>query len=258
MAKRTLQLLLIICLATSTLWAANDPFVGKWKLNPSKSVLTDQMKVASVGANKYAFDFGGGDAETIVVDGTDQPGLFNTTLSVTVESPDTWKVVRKGQGRVLLTGIWKLSPDGTTLTDAFTANQPNGSNLTLDYVYRRTAGTSGFPGTWESTSEKVNSAVELQIQPFGDGLSFINAAAQSTKKMKFDGNEYPDEGPNVPSGAVSSGRRLSERGLELTDKIQGKVRDTQKIELSPDGKTLTMTVQPAGRSKPNVLVFDRE
>jgi hypothetical protein len=44
----------------------------------------------------------------------------------------------------------------------------------------------------------------------------------------------------------------------LTDKIQGKVRDVQQIMLSPDGKTLSMSVQPVGRSKPNVLVFDRE
>lgn len=258
MAKRAFQLLLFVCLATSTLWAADDPFLGKWKLNPSKSVLTDQMKVEALGANKYAFDFGGGQSETIVADGTDQPGLFNTTLSVTVQAPDTWKVVRKGQGRVLLTGIWKLSQDGNTLRDAFTANQPDGSNVSLDYVYKRTAGTSGFPGTWESTSEKVNSAIELQIQPFEDGLSFVNPAAQTTKKMKFDGKEYPDEGPNVPSGAVSSGRRLNERTLELTDKIKGKIRDTQQIKLSADGKTLTMTVQPVGQSKPNVLVFERE
>jgi hypothetical protein len=258
MAKRTSQLLMIVCLAASTLWAANDPFVGKWKLNPSKSVLIDQMKVASVGANKYAFDFGSGAAEAIVADGTDQPGLFDTTLSVTVEAPDTWKVVRKGQGRVLLTGTWKLSPDGKTLTDTFTANQPGGSNLRLDYVYKRTAGTSGFPGTWESTSEKVNAAVELEIQPFEDGLSFINPAERSTKKVKFDGKDYPDEGPNIPPGAVSSGRRLNQRDLEMTDKVNGKVRDTQTIELSPDGKALTITVHPVGQGKPNILVFDRE
>jgi len=37
MSKRTFQLLLAACLVTETLWAANDPFVGKWKLNPSKA-----------------------------------------------------------------------------------------------------------------------------------------------------------------------------------------------------------------------------
>ena len=28
------QLPLVACLAASTVWAANDPFVGKWKVNP--------------------------------------------------------------------------------------------------------------------------------------------------------------------------------------------------------------------------------
>ena len=89
MSKRAFQLLLVACLVTDTLWAANDPFVGKWKLNPSRSKLTDQMKVEAVGANKYALDLGGGAIETIVADGTYQPGLDGTTLSVTVEGPST-------------------------------------------------------------------------------------------------------------------------------------------------------------------------
>jgi hypothetical protein len=34
--------------------------VGDWKLNPQKSKLIDEMKVTSLGGNKYFFDFGGG------------------------------------------------------------------------------------------------------------------------------------------------------------------------------------------------------
>jgi len=258
MAKRAFQLLLVACLAAGTLWAANDPFVGEWKLNPSKSKLTDEMKVEAIGANKYAFDFGGG-AENIVADGTDQPGLDGTTLSITVEGPETWKVVRKKDGRTLITAIWKLSKDGQTLSDAFTANQPNGSTFSLDYVYKRTAGSTGFPGTWESTSEKVNSVFEIQIRSYEEGgLSFVVPAEDSTKSLKFDGKDYPNQGPNVASGSASSGRRVNERTLEITDKKNGKTIATQKIEISLDLKTLTMTVQPVGRSKPNILVFDRE
>jgi hypothetical protein len=33
MSNRTFKLPLPACVATGTLWAANDPFVGKWKLN---------------------------------------------------------------------------------------------------------------------------------------------------------------------------------------------------------------------------------
>jgi hypothetical protein len=258
MSKRPFHLLLVACLVTGTLWAANDPFVGKWKLNPSKSTLTDQMKVEAVGANKYALDFGGG-AETVVADGMDHPGQFGTTVSLTVERPDTWKVVRKKGGRTLITGIWKLSQDGKTLSDTFTANQPDGSKLSLDYVYERTSAGSGFAGTWESTGAQVNSVYEFQIQPYwGDCLSFITPAEHETQNMRFDGKDYSDVGPDVSPGSVSSGRRANERTLEMTDKIKGKVMDTRRIELSPDLKTLTMTVSPVGQSKPNILVFDQE
>ena len=69
MIKHILQFLSVACLATTVLWAANDPFVGEWKLDPSKSSkLTEQMKVESIAGNKYAFDFGGG-LETIAADG---------------------------------------------------------------------------------------------------------------------------------------------------------------------------------------------
>ena len=252
--------LLVACLVSGALWAGDDPFTGKWKENPSKSTLTDEMKVESAGTNRYTVTFTPGFAETIVADRTDQPGLRGTTLSITVEGAGSWKVIRKKQGRTLLTGVWTLSGDGKTLTDAFTGYQPDGSTLNLHYVYERTAGSSGFIGTWDSVHEEVDSVIELQIQPWaGDGLSFINPAAQLTKNIRFDGNDYPNVGPNVDSGAVSSGRRVDERSLEITNKFRGVVTNTQRIEISPDLRTLTMTVRLAGQTRPkNILVFERE
>jgi hypothetical protein len=183
-------------------WAADDPFVGKWKLNPDKSALTDQMKVEVVGESKYALTFAGSDAETVVADGTDQPALFGSTLSITIEQPDTWKVVRKVNGRTIITATWKLSEDGKTLTDNFTGNQADGSTLSLNFVYKRTAGASGFPGTWESTNEKVNSVFEIEIRPYeDDGLAFITPAQQTTLNMNF-----PEIVAPVRKGDVSSFR----------------------------------------------------
>lgn len=259
MSKRTLLMLLVSCLIAATLCAAaDDPFVGKWKLNPSQSRFPDEMKVTAAGENKYAFDFGGGNPETIVIDGTDQPGVSGTTLAVTSEGPDTWKVVRKQDGRTLLTGTWKLSEDGKTLTDLYRENQPDGSILSMDYVYQRTTPGSGFAATWDSVSEKMNSPYELQIQPYeSDGLTFITPADHRTRNLKFDGKDYPNTGPNARPGSMS-GRRVNERTLELTIKNNGKVTATRQISLSSDLKTLTMTVKPAGGRKPNILVFDRE
>jgi len=259
MSRRSFQVMAAACLFAGALWAGSDSFVGKWKLNPSRTHLTDQMKIEAAGAHKYVFDFGGGNLETVVADGTDQPGISGTTLSVTIFGPATWRIVRKKQGRVLLSAIWKLSPDGKTLTDTFRGNLPDGSMLSVDDVYKRLGPGSGFVGTWETENEKVISAYEVQIQlSAGDGLSFITPAEHETQSMKFDGKDYPAVGPNVPRGAASSGRRLSTHALEITDKINGSVVATKRIDLSSDLKTLTMTVHRPGHNKPNILVFDRE
>jgi hypothetical protein len=238
--------------------AANDSFVGDWKLNPSRSRLTDVMRVESVGANKYAFNFGSG-PETIVVDGTDQPGHFGSTLSVAVEGRDNWKVIRKRDGRILLTAIWTLSQDGSMLTDNFTSINRNGSTSNVNYVYKRTGAGSGFEGEWVSTTEKVNSTVTLQVRPYEkDGLSFIDPSAEVTRSVEFDGKDYPNLGSGATPGSTSSIRRVGERGLEMTYKINGQTLYTQQIELSSDFKTLTVTRHIVGESETNVRVFERE
>jgi hypothetical protein len=239
-------------------WAANQPFVGAWKLNPSKSQLTDQMKVDSAGGNKYAFDFGAG-TETVAADGTDQPGYGGTTLAVTLLGPDALKVVRKKDGRVLLTADWKLSKDGSALSDDFTTFAPDGSSSNLKYVYQRTTATSGFAGTWESASVKINFELVNKIQPYdGDGLSIISPISDKPKNLSFDGKDYPNLSSNAPDGSTYSARRTSDHTLEVTDKVKGKTVDTVQYMLSSDLKTLTLTIHRTGMRTPNVFVFDRQ
>jgi hypothetical protein len=68
----------------------------------------------------------------------------------------------------------------------------------------------------------------------------------------------PGSRPDVPSGYTTSGDRINGRTIERSDKLNGKTLDTLPIELSPDLKTLTMTRNIPGRSKPKILLFDRE
>lgn len=259
MPKRSLLFLLVACLVAAALFAADDPFVGEWKMNPSKSKLVDEMKVASAGGNKYAFDFGGGQPEKITVDGTDQPGLAGTTLAVTAEGPEAWKVVRKKDGRMLLTANWTLSKDGNTLTDHYTEFGPDGKGSTVNFVYKRTAGGAGFAGSWLSTSQTINFEYVLKVRAYeGDGLSITSSLDGQTTNLKFDGKDYPQAGPNARKGATSSGRRANAHTLEITNKVNDKTTTTRQIELSSDLKTLTMTVHPAGRQEPNIFVFERQ
>ena len=258
MLKRVCLLMLMVCLSIITAWAADDPMVGDWKLNPKKSTLTDVMRVGSMRGNKYSFDFGGGDPEIAIADGTDQPGHFGMTISVEVNAPNKWTFVRKKDGKVLVTGVWTLSSDGTTLNDHYTAARANGDSTSLDYVYKRKGEGSGFAGTWVSSSEQVNSVVTLKVRMWeGDGLSFISQGGAGTRNVRFDGHDYANVGA-VVEGVTTSARRLDNSKLELTDKISGKVRDTQEISLSPDGSTLTVTVHVPGWSEPNIQVFNRE
>jgi len=109
-------------------------------------------------------------------------------------------------------------------------------------------------------SAEVGSDIELEIQPYdGDGLSFSSHDLRTPQNIKFDGHDHPNAGPDVPSGSASSGRRMNRRGVEITNKIRGKITDTRQIEVSTDQKTLTMSIRQAGERKPkNILVFDRE
>ena len=245
-----------MCWTVSVSWAATDPFVGKWKLNSSQSTLTDQMTIQAVGENKYGLTFSGaGEAETVTADGTDQPGFSGTMLSVTVEGPDTWKIVRKKEGHILLTATWKLSKDGKTLSDAFTAYRPDGSTSTINMRYRRTAGNSGIPGTWETTDVKLDGVHQLEIRPYdSDGLSFISSDSASPRNIKFDGKEHLDSA----TGASLSGHRIDVRSLDFTNKLKGKIAETRQLTVSPDLRTLTIVVHPTNQRLPNTLVFDRE
>ena len=244
MVKRAVGLIVFACLAVSASAAAENPFLGDWKLNPSKST-PDRMVVESAGGNKYTFDFGGG-PETIVVDGTDQPSALygGATLSVTAEG-ETWKVVRKSKGHTMLSAIWRVSKDGSTLTDRYTGFDAAGSAYTLIYTYKRKAAGSGFAGTWVSTSaEPVNFVLGLEIRPFEEsGLSIVDSSSQIMGNMNF---------------AAPLVRRLDENTLELMrKKSDGDLSGLMQLKLSSDLKTLTITPHSAGGGEPNILVFDR-
>jgi len=236
--KRILQMLPVVCFATNMAWAAKSPFIGEWKLDASKSRIPDGMKVQNKGGNKYAFDFGGV-VETIVVNGSYQPGGYGgTLLSVKAEAPDSWIVERKKGSRLLLRATWKLSNGGGTLTDYFREFESDGSTLSIDYVYQRTGGGSGFEGDWQSIKETMNSPFFMEVKEFqGEGLSFITSAGRTSKNVKFDGKDYPNEGPSAVKGASSSIRKVDARNLVMTTSTTGRWGRPRRSGSRPIGRS---------------------
>jgi hypothetical protein len=62
----------------------------------------------------------------------------------------------------------------------------------------------------------------------------------------------------VKAKFASSIRRVDERTLAVTDKIDGKLAGAEEIKISPYYNVLTMTIQSVGQTRPEIRVFDRE
>jgi len=248
----------LVCLLSGTLWATDDPFVGKWKLDMGKSKITgEQTKIEDLGGNKYRWT-SGNVVDTITADGTDQPDRFGRTTSITPVGANTWKMVIKKDGRVLSSMTHTLSADGKTQTIKGTGNKPDGTTDDFTVVMKKISGGAGWSGTWEDTDVKLNSPDEWEIQSYGgDGLTFASPAYKDTLSIKFDGKDYEEKGPNVAPGSSSSGKRVDAHTLDVTDKVKGDVMDHTKYEVSPDGKTLTLTVHEAGQTSVQTYVYNK-
>ena len=258
MLRRICYSVMLAGLMASTLRAADDPFVGKWKLNQAKSkIVGEQMKIKDLGGSKYSITFGD-TTDTIVADGTDQPVHFGKTTSIQPEGSNNWKMVIKQDGKVISSMTHTLSADGKTQTIKGTDMKPDGSTSDYSVDLKRVGSGSGWAGTWESTDVKITSPSEWEISSYeSDGLTFNTHAYQDTLSMKFDGKDYEEKGPTVAPGSTSSGKRVNAHTLDVTDKVKGEVMDHTKYEVSPDGKTLTLTIHETGQPHAISIVYDK-
>ena len=51
---------------------------------------------------------------------------------------------------------------------------------------------------------------------------------------------------------------MNARALEMIRKSKGRITETRQITVSPDLKTLTMTVNLAGKDVADIYVFERQ
>ena len=256
---RALISLALAVLCAAALSAATDPFVGTWKLNVAKSKFSgEQLKIEDLGQNRYKIT-GGIGSDTITADGTDQPIHYGRTESITKQGPNVWKVAQKMDGKLLSTDTWTLSADGKTLAVKGTSMKPDGTTSDYEVAVKRIGSGSGFAGTWETTEVKFTSPDEYVITSYGsDGLTFSTPAYKEVLNMKFDGKDYPSSGPNVPPGAVTSGKRVNANTLDTTGKIKDQVTDHTTFQVSADGKTMTLTIHETGQAKPLTAVYEKK
>jgi hypothetical protein len=136
------------------------------------------------------------------------------------------------------------------------------------------AQNNSFAGTWKLNLEKSKfspgpapKSATVSIDQKGDTMSTMltGVAADGASQhwmytAGFDGKDNPITGSN-PYGDTASRKRINATTIETTMKKAGKVTTVNTLVLSPDGKTLTVTVKgtdPQGRPVNNVQVYDRQ
>ncbi len=245
--------------AASVASAADESFVGKWKMNPDKSQFNGlTYKVEDAGGGNYRFVFGD-DVETLSLDGKEHVTKFGETWSITKTGPNAWKWTSKKDGKVTSDAMWTVSEDGKTSVYTSDNKRPDGTTSHDEQNLTRTEGSTGLVGTWQTAGLKIGSVGSMEIQKWqGDGYTISNTAYKSQTDFKLDGKDYTPKGPRVAEGTTLSAKAIDAHKIELAYKFKGKGTETDRWELSADGKTLTNTITYAGVNKPEVDVFDRQ
>ncbi len=259
MQLRTFSLIISIGVISASALAADDSFVGKWKFNPDKSQLTGlDYKIEDAGGGEYKFAFGD-DVETLTLDGKGHVTKYGDTWSIKTTGPSSWESTNERDGKVTNKSKWTVSEDNQTFTSVDESMRPDGSTGRSEATFKRTGGTSGLAGDWQSTSVKIMSPTSIEIaKGKGGGYTRTNPTYKETLHFKLDDREYTPKGPRVPKGMTVTAKKIDDHNIELTYKLKGKTVETDKLEVSADGKTLTQTATYPGVSKPEVDVYDRE
>jgi hypothetical protein len=92
-----------------------------------------------------------------------------------------------------------------------------------------------------------------------DGVDGQGKPTHSEWTGKFDGKDYPVTGdPNSDTRAI---KKIDDHHMDLTGKKGGKVTQTGKITIAPDGKSRTVKVSgtdPSGKKIMLTAVYDKQ
>jgi len=86
---------------------------------------------------------------------------------------------------------------------------------------------------------------------------FLGGTDDIDYTAKFDGKDYPITGTGIDTVSL---KRVDAHTIERTGKVRGKAAETCILKVSPDRKTLTMTVKGSynGTDYSSTQIFTRE
>jgi hypothetical protein len=139
------------------------------------------------------------------------------------------------------------------LTLKSTNHRPgNDQTVTAEVTYTRIskapAGANGTSGSWQINKVNVSeNGVTTTYKSNSDDLTMSTPAGEGYT-AKLDGKDYPYKG--AFSYDTVSLKRINDRTIEETDKLNGRVMQVSKMTVSSDDKTITVvsTSVPTNRT----------
>ena len=250
---------IVILAAAGTAFAADNPWVGKWKLDPSQSKLTgDTIHFAS----------GKGGDMTYTSEGhTSKFKLDGQPYKTWSGAEAIWKKIDNNtfeshftlNGTDLGVDTWTISSDGKSLKVESKGTRPDGSSFDRTADYTRVAGKSGLDGSWKSTKADVDADRTFDMTADGDqGMKWTIPEMKAAVSLKMDGKDYPAEGPTVPKGLTLAVTPVSSNSFKLMEKMNGMPLWHGTYTLSADGKKMTVVGSPAKTNEPTTEVYLRQ
>lgn len=237
---------------------AQSPLAGAWKFNPSKSQLTGgslQFAAAESGGVQLT---AGGQSYTFKTDGSDATTPFGEKANWTRIDDHSWQAVVKRGSTTLETDVYRVSEDGSMLTANYSGTKPNGDSFNDTEIFHRTAGTTGFLGTWKSEKISVSAPGGYEFKDNADGtITWSLPDYHATVILKVDGNDYTATGPTVPDQLTISLTAAGPRSFALVEKLKGKPIYKSTMTVSEDGRTLTDMGSAVGVEEPTTSVYDK-
>jgi len=238
---KTILVACALVLSSALALAADNPWVGTWKLDPAKSRFTGESFTYTKGADgllhysdsseyRYAF----------AIDGKEYKTFANRTTAWTADGDNAWTSITRQDGKPVFEARRELSADGRTMTVRAKGTGADGPALDTVSVFKRVAGGKGLVGTWRSTKVDVNIPDVVVIsQPAPGVLRFESPSFKYVAEGKTDGTEFVPSGPYQPAGYTMSMRMLSPTKLSTAAKLDGKPDSYEEMTLAADGKSYT-------------------
>jgi hypothetical protein len=115
------------------------------------------------------------------------------------------------------------------------------------------------PGPVPKSNLITITVVENGLKVSGQGIDGDGKPTSINYTVTYDGKAKPVTGS--PDYDSTSGKRINASTTEQTRKLAGKMVQTQKREVSADGKTMTITTRGKdkdGRTINNVAIYEKQ